>query len=492
MREINWRDLSLRDYLHILNRRKWVLIIPFILVVGSAVLLMRYMTPVYQASATLIAEEVSRGDVLRGLAQIPVPPGEGFELVQQRMMSRRLLTQVADKLKLREYLQARRIGKIADTGIVSFLKKEWTVLLEKLKLRKPQEITDEDIVRYLWNCISLKRRSRVIEIRVLNSDPKLAMDIANTLADTYVNDARQRRLSEVSATYDFITNQLRIYKEKLDQSEKAIEEARKSGLLASLTQENLDLINKLTQAEADLVRVELDIRQKSQEISDMESQLRSLRLGISDPDVTRWRNQVSLLQERLNQLLVSYKDTWPEVQEVKRELAIAKERLRQAEESAYSSTQRDLLAKLQAARRELEELNLRKIELTRKRNRYQQILAQLPPENQTISHLLREKQQNEKIYSLLLSRLDEANLLTATEMQRMGNVAEILDRAILPDKPIKPNKKKLFVLAVGLGLMIGFGLMFTLEYFDHSIRSVEEAERYFNVPVLGVIPKLRT
>jgi len=494
VREINWRELSIRDYLHMLNRRKWALIIPFVLVVGSAVPLMRYMTPVYQASTTLVAEEVSRGNVLRGVAQIPVPPGEGFELVQQRMMSRRLLMQVADKLKLREYLQGKQRGEIADTGFVSFLRKKWVTLLEKLKLKKPrEEITDEDIVRYLRDCISLKRRSRVIEIRVLNSNPKLTMDIANTLADTYVNDARQRRLSEVSATYDFITNQLRIYKEKLDQSEKAIDEARKSGLLASLTQENMDLINRLTQTDADLVRVELDIRQKSQEISDMENQLQSLKLGVSDPDVIKWRNQVSLLEERLNQLLMKYKDTWPEVRKVKGELATAKEMLRQAEERAYSSTQRGLLEKLQAARKELERLNLQKIELSRKRNKYQQIMDQLPPENLTISHLLREKQQNEKIYSRLLSRLDEANLLTATEMQRMGNVAEILDRAILPDKPIKPNKKKLSILAIGLGLMMGFGLMFLLEYFDHSIHSVEEAERYFeDVPVLGVIPKLRT
>ena len=282
--------------------------------------------------------------------------------------------------------------------------------MEKLKLKKPrEEITDEDIVRYLRDCISLKRRSRVIEIRVLNSDPKLTMDIANTLADTYVNDARQRRLSEASATYDFITNQLRIYKDKLDQSEKAIDEARKSGLLASLTQENMDLINRLTQTDADLVRVELDIRQKSQEISDMENQLQSLKLGVSDPDVIKWRNQVSLLEERLNQLLMKYKDTWPEVRKVKGELATAKEMLRQAEERAYSSTQRGLLEKLQAARKELERLNLQKIELSRKRNKYQQIMDQLPPENLTISHLLREKQQNEKIYSLLLSRLDEAN-----------------------------------------------------------------------------------
>ncbi|RLF81029.1 hypothetical protein DRN32_01905, partial [Thermococci archaeon] len=176
MREINWRELSIRDYLHMLNRRKWALIIPFVLVVGSAVPLMRYMTPVYQASTTLVAEEVSRGNVLRGVAQIPVPPGEGFELVQQRMMSRRLLMQVADKLKLREYLQGKQRGEIADTGFVSFLRKKWVTLLEKLKLKKPrEEITDEDIVRYLRDCISLKRRSRVIEIRVLNSNPKLTM-----------------------------------------------------------------------------------------------------------------------------------------------------------------------------------------------------------------------------------------------------------------------------------------------------------------------------
>jgi len=493
MREINWRSLSLRDYLHILNRRKWAVIIPFVIVVGAAILFSYHMTPVYEATATLIAEEITRSSVLRGLADLPIPPAERLDLIKQRMMSRRLLTQVADKLNLRAILEEKKGIKIADTGAISAIKKLWLTALEKLKLRKPQEkVTDEDIVRYLRDCISLKIRSRVVEIKVLNSDPKLAMDIANTLADTYINDLRQRRLNEVSATYNFITSQLQIYKEKLDQAEKALEEARKSGLLASLTQENIDLVNKLTEVEADLVRVELDIREKTQQISEIEAKLGSPGSGTYDPEVVRWRDRVAALERQLNSLLTKYKETWPEVRKVRGELEAAKEKLRRAEERAYAATQKELLSKLQRLRRELEDLNLRKIELTRKRNRYQRILDQLPPENLTVSHLLREKQQCERIYSLLLSRLDEANLLTASEMQQMGAVAEVLDRAIMPERPVKPNKKKIAVLAVGLGLMMGFGLLFTLEYFDHSIHSVEEAEKYFSdVPVLGVIPKLR-
>jgi uncharacterized protein involved in exopolysaccharide biosynthesis len=80
--------------------------------------------------------------------------------------------------------------------------------------------------------------------------------------------------------------------------------------------------------------------------------------------------------------------------------------------------------------------------------------------------------------------------LTTTERES-GNTAQVLDPAILPEKPIKPNKQLIVAAGIVVGLGFGFAVLLMLEYFNHSIHSLEEAAQYFeDVPVLGVVPKL--
>ena len=80
----------------------------------------------------------------------------------------------------------------------------------------------------------------------------------------------------------------------------------------------------------------------------------------------------------------------------------------------------------------------------------------------------------------------------ATERDRMGNVAEVIDHAILPEKPIKPDKKTIVIAGTALGLGLGLGLLIIREYFDHSLHSVEEAALCFaGIKILGVIPELK-
>ena len=65
----------------------------------------------------------------------------------------------------------------------------------------------------------------------------------------------------------------------------------------------------------------------------------------------------------------------------------------------------------------------------------------------------------------------------------------VWEYASVPEAPVSPNPLRNGVLAVGLGLMLGVGLVFLLDSFDNSWRSVEEVERISNVPNFGVIPE---
>ncbi|MEN6461182.1 MAG: Wzz/FepE/Etk N-terminal domain-containing protein [Syntrophomonas sp.] len=72
------------------------------------------------------------------------------------------------------------------------------------------------------------------------------------------------------------------------------------------------------------------------------------------------------------------------------------------------------------------------------------------------------------------------------EIKKIDSVG-VIDKAVAPTAPIKPNKMKNILIAFILGLIAAFGLSFLLEYLDNTIKSSKEAEELLGLPVLGVI-----
>jgi len=85
--------------------------------------------------------------------------------------------------------------------------------------------------------------------------------------------------------------------------------------------------------------------------------------------------------------------------------------------------------------------------------------AQKVPEALIPSNLILEKQSLEQIYSLLLKRKYELILLQAMEIGMKGNIVQVLDPAMLPPNPIKPNKRVIIIIGIGTGLVLGLGLL---------------------------------
>jgi len=69
------------------------------------------------------------------------------------------------------------------------------------------------------------------------------------------------------------------------------------------------------------------------------------------------------------------------------------------------------------------------------------------------------------------------------------SIVEITGQAEPGERPVKPNKTLNIVLGVVIGLIMGVGLAFFIEYLDTSVKTIDEVERAFQSPVLGVIPQ---
>lgn len=74
------------------------------------------------------------------------------------------------------------------------------------------------------------------------------------------------------------------------------------------------------------------------------------------------------------------------------------------------------------------------------------------------------------------------------EIKKVDSVS-IVDTAVTPDRPVKPNKRLNVLIAFVVGLMASVGMVFLLEYLDNTVKTSEDVEKLLGIPVLGVIPK---
>lgn len=89
--------------------------------------------------------------------------------------------------------------------------------------------------------------------------------------------------------------------------------------------------------------------------------------------------------------------------------------------------------------------------------------------------------------------MDLANLLAQVFMEQVVNImkldnVQVIDVAKIPEKPVKPRPLLNTAIAGVLGVMLGIGVVFLVEYLDNTIKTPEDIERYIGLPVIGIIP----
>ncbi|WP_213819025.1 YveK family protein [Garciella nitratireducens] len=73
------------------------------------------------------------------------------------------------------------------------------------------------------------------------------------------------------------------------------------------------------------------------------------------------------------------------------------------------------------------------------------------------------------------------------EIMKVDNVS-IIEQAVAPTTPVKPNKMLNIAIGGVLGLMVSIFIVFLKEYLDNTIKTPEDVQKYLELPVLGTIP----
>ena len=184
------------------------------------------------------------------------------------------------------------------------------------------------------------------------------------------------------------------------------------------------------------------------------------------------RRRISLNID-LAQLLERYKDQHPSIVRIRTEL--------KAIERNYSAAIEQSLAGLHS---QLKILTKREMAYEKSLKEFEIAAIEESGRDIQLQVLDREADSARKIYNALLRKINELDVSSNLAISEI----QLVEPARLPRFPIRPRKMLNIVLGIIVGSVLGVFLAFFLEYWDRTIRTPDDVERYLNIPVLSAIP----
>ena len=342
------------------------------------------------------------------------------------------------------------------------------------------------------------RGADIIKIKILASNPMAAKTIANAYVDHITEWFLQKNKKEISNIRNFVEGQVSVFQEKLRTAEDALLQYREQNAVTTLSAASTEMLTNMTDVEVayNEAKTEREALEQRRRFIEQKKQELMPSLVISNNETSqRLKGDLMALERQYANL---QSQSGAENQET---LATLKERINQSKQDLINELMKsgvrenlaDPLSQIRSLLQEsitldmdLETRKAREQGLKNTLNEYNYALQQLPEQEMALARLIRDKEVNDKIYALLLEKREEARI---TEAGKVGDV-RVVDYAEVPAQPIKPQKKKMLVIAFVLGLSLGAGLSFLLESLDNSVKSDQDIERYLGLPVIATIPTI--
>jgi capsular exopolysaccharide synthesis family protein len=343
----------------------------------------------------------------------------------------------------------------------------------------------EDAARVLIDRIVVDpvKESSIFIVQYEDTDKKACERILNTLVRTYLSQNLEASSALSASASDWLNGQLANLKSDLEKSEIALNQFREKNdiLTVALEDRNNITTNELEQISKDL----LILSSRKFELEARAAELR--RVDLTNPESA---GVLELLQslvlnslrqthaedaQKLEELLANAGEENPKVLALRAGMKKLESSIRKETENIKSAAEGDV----RRVDTQIRDLKAKDAEIRKQAHELQALAI---PYNQ----LNRTKTYNEKIYSLVLERARETDL---TRMVNINNI-RVIDEAIEPSRPFKPNAPLTIGGGVALGLLIGLSVTLLRDVLDRTLKTPGDVEEYLGMSCLGLIPAI--
>ncbi|MBD3382595.1 MAG: hypothetical protein GF404_10415 [candidate division Zixibacteria bacterium] len=496
MNQLHEKSINLREIWQVIAKRKWLLILPFILIVGISYGGSYLISPKYQSSVVIrmSSSKIITGDIAR---IIPGQYERGY--VTERQFRRKLnemRSEVTSDLNLAKLIT--QLGLDQDEEIL----KKAAEKQKSFPNFKLQDLAYRILIEDLRSRIGVNFISEnILQIGAESEDPLKARDIAQTLAEVYRDERLKSDLLDVRSRLEFANTQAQIYKKELEEKEEELAEFKKNYQKSAIdrgltTQENLRDI----ESELDRVR-RTDLVEVNDRLNFIEDQLAKFALK---PEDIKTSDQLEVLKrlllDRTSQLAnLMERYTWqdPKVQSQKRDVDNTLDSIESVadnyvtdEYSAQSTEAQELIEDYIVAKATLDYLRHKEIQLASSKEGIKNSFSTGPDAAIQLEKMEKEVARAKMLYDQFLESYTGSQLAMEVYREEAENRYKIIEPAFVPLKPYWPNRLKITLMGCALGLLLGTGAVILAEVTDNSVKKIENIENQLGLKVLGTIPKI--
>lgn len=472
-------NLNPTDYVDIIKRRKWSLILPVVAVIILAAAVALLLPSVYRSEATILIEEQ---EVPEDFVRAPVASyaEQRLQMIHQRIMSSVRLKEIIDRFDLYRNLK----DKLTTEEIIEKMREDTHMAPISV------EVMDKRTGRPGMATIAFSLAYEGKE------SPTKIQQVANRLTSLFLDENMRVRVKQTEETAKFLEAEAMRVKTSLDEIERVIAAFKKEHIntLPELLSVNLQALNDIERRvdvlneqlrnqkeregylQTQLANVSPDLiaeKEDKQRLHDLKVQLAHLQSKFTNsyPDVIKTKNEIEVLEKQMK-LRSGYGRKSGETPDNPAYITLA---------SQLSATQADIATTIQQIS-----------DLKKKEEEYQRRVEATPSVEEKYRMLLFDRDTTKRKYDDLVAKMMEARVSHGLEKEQKGERFTLIDPPKLPEKPFKPNRLAIVVIGCVLGLGAGVGTAALREFLDDTARNVDDLIKAGLGPVLGGVPLLVT
>lgn len=464
---------GLLTYWRVIRRHKGVLLLAATLGAIAGALLTLPETPVYQATVAIEIQGLN-DDFLNMRSINPTistsyDPSYEIQTQVREMQSRALMERVIKRMSTVE-----QAALTVDAGRISAWRKA-------LHLSDPKPPSIEEAVASASIRIKPSIASRIVEISCDSVNPKVAAQFANTVAEEYIEQSRESRWESTQKTGEWLTHQLQDLKIRLEKSEDELQAyMNKAGLMFISGEKDKENVTeeKLRQLQAEVLKAESDRVAKQSHYDLMKNfSADSLPEMLDDPTLSDYQSKLTDLRRQMADLNFSLTPNHPKVQRLQAQIDALETALKKTRANIMERVNNDYQASVNREKLLNTEFSLQR-----------EIVSEQAAKVVHYNILKREVDTNRQVYEAMLQRVKESSIVSA--MKASG--IRVIDPAIPPGDPYKPNVSRSALLGLIGGIFLGALFVTLRERSNRNLQQPGDAAFYLNIPELGVIPTAAT
>jgi succinoglycan biosynthesis transport protein ExoP len=488
----NVGDPHLFDRLSILYKYRWAAITAFVLVVSWVMVDSYSRIPVYRASARVLVEDPNADiatptEIARS---VTIADPEMYMQTQLRIMKGRDLAQrVATKLEMSRVPefngQGPRPTQLAVAiawvkfyaawpyRLITSQQADAPASLASVTVSDPSGYADALISRFN---VAQVRGSQLVDFVFDSADPQFAARAANAFAEEYVSQNLELKVRTLNNSADWLTSEVQKQGDLVKQSDMKLAEYKETQDAGALDSNQNIVVAQLTSSNEAATKARLDRIQKEglwRQIEAAGNDVESISSVLNNPNIQNLRVVVNNLAQAKARATERYGERHPEYQNAVSQLTQAEQQLQTEINKAKAN-----------ARSEFENAAQQERELQGQLNESKKRATALGRKGVDYAVLLREAESNRTIYNQLVTREKELRVVANS---RTNNV-RVVDRAEVPATPSSPNHRRDWLYAIALGLAIGLGLAFGIDYLDDTVKTPDDITRRLKLKFLGLVP----